>query len=89
MENKNWPEKARLKMIEKSEFYGDQQAYQYGFYDGYQYLMASASTLLTDFFNSRSDANKFLLAEEQEDLIKEFDEYCKTNEVRETPESTN
>ena len=38
MENKNWPDKVRLKMIEKSEFYPeDKQVYQYGFYDGYQY----------------------------------------------------
>jgi hypothetical protein len=40
MENKNWPDKVRLKMIEKSEFYpDDKQIYQYGFYDGYQYRM--------------------------------------------------
>jgi hypothetical protein len=36
MENKNWPDKVRLKMIEKSKFYVDEQVYQYGFYDGYQ-----------------------------------------------------
>jgi len=38
MENKNWPEKARSKMIEKSEIYPiSKDVYQYGFYDGYQY----------------------------------------------------
>jgi hypothetical protein len=40
MENKNWPDDVRLKMIEKSEFYpDDKQVYQYGFYDGFQYAM--------------------------------------------------
>ena len=34
----NWPDEVRLKMIEKSKFYpDDEQVYQYGFYDGYQY----------------------------------------------------
>ncbi len=38
MENKNWPDKARLKMIEKSDrFPNSVEIYQYGFYDGYQY----------------------------------------------------
>lgn len=32
----SWPDSVRLKMIEKSEFYGDQRIYQYGYYDGYQ-----------------------------------------------------
>lgn len=32
----DWPDKVRLKMIEKSEFYGEPKIYQYGFYDGYQ-----------------------------------------------------
>jgi hypothetical protein len=36
MDNANWPDEVRLKMIEKSEFYQDPQIYQYGFYDGYQ-----------------------------------------------------
>jgi hypothetical protein len=41
MENKNWPDKVRLDMIEKSSFYGDgdDKIYQYGFYDGYQYAI--------------------------------------------------
>ena len=31
-----WNNKARLHMIEKSEFYyGNEQVYQYGYYDGY------------------------------------------------------
>ena len=37
MENKNWPDKIRLQMIEKSELYKpDERIYQYGYYDGYQ-----------------------------------------------------
>ena len=31
-----WPDSVRLKMIEKSEFYGEPTIYQYGYYDGYQ-----------------------------------------------------
>ena len=31
-----WHDSVRLKMIEKSEFYGDPKVYQYGYYDGYQ-----------------------------------------------------
>ena len=31
-----WPDSVRLKMIEKSEFYGEPKVYQYGYYDGYQ-----------------------------------------------------
>lgn len=33
----HWPDDVRLKMIEKSEWYGDPKVYQYGFYDGYQH----------------------------------------------------
>ena len=34
----NWPNEARLHMIEKSEFYPEREkVYQYGFYDGYQF----------------------------------------------------
>lgn len=43
MENKNkltnkerWPDSVRLKMIDKSNFYGQPNVYQYGFYDAYQ-----------------------------------------------------
>lgn len=32
----SWPDSVRLKMIEKSEFYGEPRIYQYGYYDGYQ-----------------------------------------------------
>ena len=33
----NWPDDARLDMIDKSNIYGqDKNIYQYGFYDGYQ-----------------------------------------------------
>jgi len=32
--------------------------------------------ILNQFFNNKSDANKYLLAEEQEDLEKEFGEWC-------------
>ena len=32
----SWPDSVRLKMIEKSEFYGEPSIYQYGYYDGYQ-----------------------------------------------------
>ena len=32
-----WPDETRLKMIEKSEFYPEQEkVYQYGYYDGFQ-----------------------------------------------------
>lgn len=38
-----WPEEVRIKMIEKSEFYLEPNIYQYGFYDGYQYLRENLS----------------------------------------------
>ena len=39
MEKEIWPDEVRLKMIENSKFYpDDERVYQYGFYDGYQYL---------------------------------------------------
>lgn len=31
-----WPDADRLKMIDRSEFYGEPRVYQYGYYDGYQ-----------------------------------------------------
>ncbi len=37
MTNIVWPEKARLKMLQKSEFYSpDKQIYEFGFFDGFQ-----------------------------------------------------
>lgn len=45
--NNNWPDAPRLKMIERSEFYGDSaRVYQYGFYDGFQYRNKEVSELL-------------------------------------------
>lgn len=36
----NWPDEVRLKMIERSEFYGDgSKFYQYGYYDGFQHAI--------------------------------------------------
>lgn len=32
----SWQDATRLKMIEKSAFYQNQQVYQYGFYDAWQ-----------------------------------------------------
>jgi hypothetical protein len=38
MENKNWPDAVRLKMIERTEYYEPNgRIYQYGYYDGYQH----------------------------------------------------
>lgn len=31
-----WPDRVRLTMIEKSNFYAHANVYQYGYYDGYQ-----------------------------------------------------
>lgn len=31
-----WPDRVRLTMIEKSNFYEHANVYQYGYYDGYQ-----------------------------------------------------
>ena len=31
-----WPNEVRLRMIDKSEIYGDPQIYQYVYYDGYR-----------------------------------------------------
>jgi len=36
MTQENWPDKIRLEMIEKSNFYLDPTIYQFGYYDGYQ-----------------------------------------------------
>lgn len=35
--------------------------------------------LLHEYFNHKSDANKYLFAEQQEDLEKEFEEWVKNN----------
>lgn len=40
----NWPDDVRLKMIERSEFYGDSdKIYQYGYYDGFQHAIKKAT----------------------------------------------
>jgi hypothetical protein len=51
METNNWPDDVRLKMIEKSKFYpDDERVYQYGFYDGYQFASQTpeSTPLVTD-----------------------------------------
>lgn len=46
---------------------------------GGQAIMIRAALLLNSFFNHKSDANKYLTAEQQEDLEKEFGEWCADN----------
>lgn len=43
---------------------------------GVESVMLRGAELLNQFFNHRSDANKYLMAEEQEDLMKEFGVWC-------------
>lgn len=43
---------------------------------GVESVMLRGEGLLNAFFNHKSDANKYLMCEEQEDLIKEFGEWC-------------
>jgi len=43
---------------------------------GAQSILYRGGELLNDFFNHKSDANKYLTAEQQEDLENEFSEYC-------------
>lgn len=40
---------------------------------------------LRDFFNSRSDANKYLLAEQQEDLENQFERWEREQRLKELP----
>jgi hypothetical protein len=72
MENKNWPDEVRLKMIEKSEFYpDDKQVYQYGFYDGFQYAMQAYHEAR---LKEITDADIEAAAKEfQPDTIRSFD----------------
>ena len=46
---------------------------------GGQAIMVRGEQLLHDFFNHKSAANKYLMADEQEDLEKEFGEWCANN----------
>lgn len=43
---------------------------------GVESVMMRGEGLLNQFFNHKSDANKYLMADEQEDLMKEFGEWC-------------
>ena len=43
---------------------------------GVESVMLRGGELLSQFFNHRSDANKYLMADEQEDLMKEFGTWC-------------
>jgi len=43
---------------------------------GVESIMIRGEQLLNAFFSHKSDANKYLMAEEQEDLVKEFGEWC-------------
>ena len=43
---------------------------------GVESVMFRGTELLNQFFSHKSDANKYLMAEEQEDLMKEFGEWC-------------
>ena len=38
-------------------------------------MKMNGGNLLNNFFNHKSDANKYLMCEEQEDLVKEFGEW--------------
>lgn len=42
----HWTDEARLKMIEKSEFYSEPRVYQYGFYDGFQNAQSQTQELI-------------------------------------------
>lgn len=46
--NKNWPDEARQKMVERSESYDNSEVYRYGFYDGYQYAQQQCQKLLRE-----------------------------------------
>lgn len=47
-EANNWPEEIRLKMIEKSKFYPEEEkVYQFGYYDGYQEASTKTAILYT------------------------------------------
>lgn len=77
MENKNWPDGVRLKMIEKSKFYVDEQVYQYGFYDGYQLCFEQCQKQL------REELIKFgqQFYADEETCIHNIDKYLKQKGV--------
>ena len=60
-----------IKLFEKYEY-----AYNISF--GIVVTETTPCDLLHEFFNSKSDANKYLNAEQQEDVENEFSEYVKT-----------
>jgi hypothetical protein len=44
-------------------------------------VLARSTELLHEFFNHKSDANKYLTAEQQEDLEKDFGNWCVNNKL--------
>lgn len=46
---------------------------------GAESVLLRAGDLLNLFFNSKSDANKYLTAEQQEELEKDFNHWCQMN----------
>ena len=43
-----WPDKERLRMVEKSEYYDNPSLYQYGYYDGFQLAIEKYTTQSSD-----------------------------------------
>ena len=57
------------------------KSYENLFALGGQEIMIRAGELLHEFFNHKSDANKYLDADEQDDLEREFGEWCAKNSI--------
>jgi len=62
-----------------SNWEGVNKSHENLFVIGAEAVMIRGGDLLHDFFNHKSDANKFLDASQQENLEKEFGEWCQIN----------
>jgi len=65
------------KMYRKTSHWKDvNKSHENLFRLGVESIMIRGEQLLNAFFSHKSDANKYLMCEEQEDLMKEFGEWC-------------
>ena len=69
-----------FKDYKKTDVFKDlSKDYENLFILGAQAIMFRGTELLNSFFNSKSDVNKYLTAEQQEELEKQFGEWCIDN----------
>lgn len=76
-----WPDEVRLKMIEKSEFYPEQEKiYQYGYYDGFQEYHKNHTAPLLDRIKELEDHSNLQIKEHRKRTQERMIELEKENE---------